>query len=240
METSNRAKIVAFALAAGRWYTGGFELPVAGVTLWLLVEWKLNDIEEKKQRRNMPRSALSAVRARSQQRDSDDQSVGSVYSHNRFAPRQNNLRQRRSRSADVNNAHRDVNGHRPRSVSVSRRIGHDHDDVSVLSFTSQNKQAHGAANNKMKKIPFSQHEEIVEFLNGKLEGAIEQHNKMKSALEVQNKKLAEVAQAYEVEKRKNLRSQETLDKMNSTLDNEKKKAKTFEESQGSALHQLQC
>jgi chromosome segregation ATPase len=231
MASSLKTKIVVFVLAAGRWYTGGFGIPIAAVTIFHLVAWRIKQSRERQRLQNVPLSALAAVRARKKtaaeiddddiskapsitmgnrrsiEGKGDDKSVGSVYSQNRFS-RPQTLRQRQRASED--DAHSVGSRHtsRPKFIRASKAAHHDADadEVSVLSFTSN---ALGRSGNKTKKIRFSQHEEIVELLNAKLEGALEQHNKMRSILEVQNQELAKVAHAYDAEKRKNINSQES-------------------------------
>lgn len=269
-----RAKIVAFVLSAGRWYTGGFALPVAAVAMWQLISWRIQQSQKKKEMEHVPRSALAAVRARkktnnaegavdvdldddiskapsisgrrrinSAAEDRDDQSVGSVYSQNRFS-RPQKLRQRQrapttpTTAVDNDDAHSvgSLHAGRPNFIRASKVAHHDGDEVSVLSFSSN--ALHGRSN-KTKKIPFSQHEEIVEFLNGKLEGSLEQQNKMRQILEVQNQELAKIAKAYEMEKRRSKTSGSNMDSaalhelydQKAKLEIEQQKVQTLERSE---------
>jgi chromosome segregation ATPase len=242
MDTPTKTKIVVFVLAAGRWYSGGFQLPAATMAFWFLITRRIQSGKEKESMKYVPRSLSTAVRAKKKSAEiaADEVSKAPSLDPQKQGMGVINIRQRKRNGYDDAQSIGSVHTAKPKIIRAAKRSHGEADEVSVLSFTS-NKGAFVIGKNhrkKSKKIPFSQHEEIIEFLNGKLESTNANADKIKAMYDAERNKVTELQQILETEKQKHAQSQDSMNQVNIMLENEKRKLQANEDTQGSTLHEL--
>ena len=189
------AKVALVALAVGRYYTGGFVLPSALLAFGYFLAIRVNKVKETQRLQNTPRPMLGGARfgkkplTAAEIEEEDERLVAS-------RPMPNQGLTKRGGSAlpnkkPLNQTLKDGIPEHETKPKYIRPINGD--EVSVLSMTS----------NIRKKIPFHQHEEIVEILNTKLDTTIEEYNDMKSKLEAEKKKNIELQKVVDQKKDSN-------------------------------------